>query len=95
MFTDLSRTLEVLQQRVQALERNLSPYTVPYPTVSTYPYQINAGPSPVANGKKLLSVSFFNNEVFERGRRHSFCVCIKIISLRERLSVENPVTSVL
>jgi len=47
---DLSRTLEVLQQRVQALERNLSPYTVPYPTVSTYPYQINAGPSPVANG---------------------------------------------
>lgn len=55
---DLGRTMEILQQRVQALERNLAPFTIPYQS----PCSPSAGPSlpqqttyihttPYANGK--------------------------------------------
>ena len=38
-FSDLTQTLQALQERVNTLERNLMPFTVPYPTVPAFnPY---------------------------------------------------------
>ena len=49
-LSDLNRTLETLQQRVQALEKNLAPFTTGYPAMqSSYGYQINS--TPMTNGK--------------------------------------------
>ena len=48
---DLGRSLETLQQRVEALERGLAPFTVPYPTFSAY-QQPQPAPT-VLNGKNL------------------------------------------
>ena len=33
IFSDLTQTLQALQDRVNTLERNLMPFTVPYPTM--------------------------------------------------------------
>ena len=39
IFADLTQTLQALQERVNTLERNLMPFTIPYPTMPTYaPY---------------------------------------------------------
>ena len=59
-FTDLSRTLETLQQRVQALEKNLAPFTTPYPAMSSYAFQMNS--TPMNNGKNLAKASSFETK---------------------------------
>ena len=58
-LSDLNRTLETLQQRVQALEKNLAPFTTGYPAMqSSYGYQMNS--TPMTNGKfrESLTVIF-------------------------------------
>ena len=59
ILSDLNRTLETLQQRVQALEKNLTPFTTGYPAMqSSYGYQMNS--TPMTNGKfrESLTVIF-------------------------------------
>ena len=54
-LSDLNRTLETLQQRVQALEKNLAPFTTSYPAMqSSYGYQMNS--TPMTNGKFSESI---------------------------------------
>ena len=57
-LSDLNRTLETLQQRVQALEKNLAPFTTGYPAMQSYGYQMNS--TPMTNGKfrESLTVIF-------------------------------------
>ena len=51
-FSDLTQTLQALQERVNTLERNLMPFTVPYPTVSAFnPYGTHI---PNTHGKQQI-----------------------------------------
>ena len=71
----MSRTLETLQQRVNALEKNLAPFTVPYPPMSSYACQMNS--VPITNGKcsvKIILVFLWllkKNEIIYLGFQYS------------------------
>jgi len=62
--SDLNRTLETLQQRVQALEKNLAPFTTGYPAMqSSYGYQMNS--TPMTNGFQYSPSPLPNANGFE------------------------------